>query len=111
MIIYLPHSFIATFEKDFKNYHLTIDDFCKKLQETSCIHIKNPIYKFKFYIKWIAVRWFILKKDTDIVVPLCIFLKSSIEGNNLLLTPTMSQKIEWLLAIYEKDFTKGAYII
>jgi hypothetical protein len=50
MIVYTTNTFISSFEKDFKKHHISVEDFCKKLKITVPIHIKEPLYKVKFFV-------------------------------------------------------------
>lgn len=97
MKIIISHSFLSLFEKTFKYQHIKIDDFCRKLKETPLIHIKNPIFKYKFFIKSTAVRGFVARKNSDTLVPLYIVFKNTLEGHNLVLDSDMKTKLNHLL--------------
>jgi hypothetical protein len=109
MIIQVPHSFADIFHKEHKGYHFEMQELCNKLKEIDSIQIKHPIYKVKFYLNGIAMRWFIAKKSETTIVPLYFIQKSSREWQNLVLDQATAAKINSLLATYQIDFVQGNY--
>lgn len=69
----------ASFKKDFKDVFSNqrfLDIFIKKLKETKFIWLGMNLYKFKFYIKMLSVRWIIFLNINDSYIPILITKKS-----------------------------------
>ena len=110
MIVKIPKTFVKNFNKDFSLYNINIEVLAKKLLETDYIFIKNPIFKFKWYIWWISIRWFLMISG-DIIMPIYIIIKNSKEWENLILDKNMSKKINKLVDIYIEEISNWDFEI
>lgn len=103
MIVQIPQTFENIFLKDFKQYHFSVEGLARKLKGISTIHIQEPIYKVKFFLNGIAMRWLVVKKG-NVLVPLLVLLKDSKEWKNLVLDKQMKKIVDNLLLVYQNDF-------
>lgn len=70
-------------EYKFLSKYFSLNDFCTKLKKTQLIYLKEPYFKLKFYLWWIAFRWVILVTKSWNLVPLMISLKKDRDWENI----------------------------
>lgn len=104
-----------TFLKDFKEVFYDekfLKVFLKKLNETSLIFLTNELYKFKFYIRTISIRWVIFLNINNYFIPILIVKKSDKNiWENLVLNKFIKEIIDNKLWKMSRDLSNWDYEI
>ena len=66
------------------NKYFPLDDFVQKLKTLNIIFLKDPYFKIKFNLRWVAFRWVILVTRWWNRIPLFLELKKSKEWENII---------------------------
>lgn len=102
-----------TFLKDFKE--VFYDEkflwiFFRKLKEKKLIFLTDKLYKFKFYIKTISVRWVIFINVNNVFIPILLVKKSDKNiWENLILNKSIKEIIDTKLLKMWKDLKSWDY--
>jgi hypothetical protein len=84
----------------------------KKLKETNFIFLENRLYKFKFYIKTVSVRWIIFLNVNDFYIPILLTKKSDKNiWENLILNKHIKEILDTKLNKMAKDLISNDYEI
>ena len=104
-----------TFLKDFKEVFYDekfLNIFLKKVNETKLIFLTDELYKFKFYIKTISIRWIIFINIDNIFIPILLVKKSDKNiWENLILNKSIKQIIDTKFWKMWKDLQNMDYEI
>lgn len=104
-----------TFLKDFKEVFYDekfLFVFLRKLKETKLIFLTDELYKFKFYIKTISVRWVLFVNIDNMFIPILLVKKSDKNiWENLILNKFIKEIIDTKLWKMWKDLQNWDYEI
>jgi hypothetical protein len=82
----------------------------KKVNETKLIFLSDELYKFKFYIKTVSVRWIIFLNIENAFIPILITKKSDKNyGNNLILNKDIQNILETKFQKMTKDLENNNF--
>lgn len=98
MKIIITKSFEVKYYKWLKKY-FELDLFIRKLIKIDFINLKDPYYKIKFNIKWIALRWVIYKSKWDNIVPMVLYLKK----DKKYWTNIIWKLFKWIIVLSRKN--------
>lgn len=111
MKIIITVSFKSDFKEIFSNYRF-LDIFIKKLKETRLISLNTDLYKFKFYIKMMSVRWIIFLNINNTYIPILITKKSDKNiWENLILNKNIKAILDTKFKKMKEDIQNKDYDI
>ncbi len=102
-----------TFKKDFLKIFLhekMINIFINKLKESNLIYLNSNIFKFKFHIRTLSVRWILLVNINDKYIPILIVKKSDKQfWQNLVFDKKLENKLLTIIPKIENDILENNF--
>lgn len=89
-----------------------MDIFIKKLKEIRFVWLGTDLYKFKFYIKMVSVRWIVFLNINNTYIPILISKKSDKNtGENLVLNKEIKSILDTKFKKMREDIQNTNYDI
>jgi len=111
MNIILTYTFIVHFKKKFRKNHFLIKDLIASLSKQKFLKLNYPFFKVKLFLNNTSIRWIVLLKDKDKIIPMFFVLKKEKDiWNNIILDKKIKNKLNILMEKYENDFKNWNYV-